>query len=64
MKQDDRAKQFLPFSPLKGYDELIEESLPTEPPQTKPRFKSAPPKHLAAPKGEENRRNLKKPFQK
>ncbi len=24
MKKNERAKQFLPFSPLKGYDELTE----------------------------------------
>ncbi len=29
MKQTDRAKQFLPFSPLQGYEELLEaEELP------------------------------------
>ena len=30
MKQDDRAKQFMPFSALKGYEDLIEETPPLQ----------------------------------
>lgn len=35
MRNEDRAKQFMPFAALKGYEELIEEQSeqPTKPPQ-------------------------------
>ena len=63
MKQDDRAKQFLPFSALKGYEELIEE--PTAAlPHKKEACPIKPPREIANCKAAEKAKISKKPLEK
>jgi hypothetical protein len=59
MRNEDRAKQFMPFAALKGYEELIEES--EQPTPTKTPGSQAKPTGVLQPTKNKKPKNLKKP---